>query len=108
MAKITSVPPIMTNRNLVTKSQYNGVVLKLTKTDKEKITKLHKQKADYELELNKLIELSKKIKIVCKERIAIDHRRFSMESNIQIIEDMIKNIKTSRLAKQIAKIAKKA
>ena len=107
MSKIKPIQPIMTNRNLVPKSQYNGVVLKLTKTDKEKIAKLHKQKADYELELNKLIELGQKIKIACKEKIAINHRIFFMERNIQIVEDMIKNIKTSRLAKQITKLSKK-
>lgn len=107
MVKINSVQPIVSNRNLVPINQYNGVILKLTKADKEKITVLQKQKAQYELELHALIKQAEKIKIFCKDQIRIVHKIFSMESNIKLVEEMIKNIKTSRLSKQIAKLAKK-
>lgn len=107
MAKITPIQPISTNRNLIPKSQYNGVILKLTKQEKEKVSNLHKQKAIYELELNTLVELSQKIKIACGKKAVLVEKIFSMERNIEIIEKMIKEIKTNRLNKQLAKLVKK-
>lgn len=104
--RITNSPNF--TRNLVPANEYKGPILKLTKADKEKIKLLQKQKACYELELETLIKYSNKIKIMCAEGLRLHHKIFSMENNIRIVEDMIKEIKTSRLAKQIKKLSTKA
>lgn len=99
-------PNPYTDRNLIPRSQYNGPVLKLTKADNKKIESLQKKKAGFELELESLKKYAERIKITTQESMRLNHKIFDMERNIRIVEDMIKEIKQSRLSKQIKKLAK--
>ena len=88
-------------KNLIPLSEYKGTILKLTTKDKEQIAKLTKKKAEYELELMKVSRhLEKYTKSITKEWKYFSMVEFNLMGKISIIEDMIKEIKTNRLATQ--------
>ena len=98
----------VTNQNfkaLVPKSEYKGVILKLTPKDKEKIAKLVSQKGELELELHAIEHLLNKKKTII-ESSGLMYRRDKIMGEISVLENMIKNIKINRLEKQKAKIKK--
>ena len=88
-------------KKLVPLSEYKGTILKLTQKDKEQIAKLTKKKAEYELELMKVSRhLEKYTKSITKEWKYFSMVEYNLMGKISIIEDMIKEIKTNRLAAQ--------
>ena len=84
---------------LVPKSEYKGVILKLTKKDEEKIAKLISQKSEYIFELNAIERLLEKKKTII-ESSGLFHRRSNIESHIRNIDEQIKAIKINRFEKQ--------
>lgn len=81
-------------------SSYKGTILKLTKSDKEKIKALQVKRANFELDLNCVQNLLSKIKITTRESARLFHRSVEIEGNIAIIDDLIKEIKINRLLEQ--------
>ena len=86
--------------NLIPKSEYKGIILKLTKADKEKIHALQTKKAEIELDLSCIQKHINKIKITTPESIRLQDKYFTLEERIHEIENMIKKIKIDRLNKQ--------
>ena len=84
-------------------SEYRGVILKLTPKDKKKIAELGSKKADLELELHSIERLLEKKKTII-ESSSLFYRREKILGEISTLEQMIKDIKISRLEKQKAKL----
>lgn len=99
----------ISNQNFKAKvplSEYKGVILKLTKKDKEKIAKLIEERTLLEFELSfidKMLDKKKTI-IGCS---SLANRKFKLEAFIDDITNQIKEIKINRLNKQKARAEKK-
>ena len=89
-----------TFRGLIPKSQYNGIILKLTKQEKSKIAEYEKEIANLELEHIKLADFYAKnehnnsIQEYCSQKMV------KLEHFMATLKDMIREIKTSRLNTQ--------
>ena len=88
-------------RALVPKSEYKGVILKLTPKDKKKIAELISEKSFLEFELVTIDRLLDKKKTII-ESSGLFCRREHLLGQIHTLENMIKEIKTKRLEKQMA------
>lgn len=92
-------------KGLIPKSEYKGVILKLTPKDKKKIAELVDKKADLELELHSVERLLDKKKTIIESSSLLD-RRDSIICKISTLDEMIKTIKINRLEKQKARANK--
>ena len=92
-------------RALVPKSEYKGVILKLTPKDKKKIAELISKKSFLEFELVTIDRLLDKKKTII-ESSGLFCRREHLLGQIHTLENMIKDIKAKRLEKQQALITK--
>lgn len=93
------------NRKLIPLSQYKGVILKLTRQDKEKIAIYEKKIAEFIIECVKLTNLLKKY---AHHPIYeyYDNQIFHLECCIQDLRAAIAKIKADRMKKQMAKARK--
>lgn len=85
------------NGKLMPLSEYKGPILKLTKADKAKITKLQKELAISDIELAKLNDLYIKNLRVPKQRYYLESLIQKLEAKIEEIQNLIKEIKINRL-----------
>lgn len=90
----------MQSRKLIPLKEYKGTLLKLTAEDNKKIAHFLKTKAQFELELEKLIQLSNKKKISDSEKFYYDDKKFRLEGEISRCAECIKAIKKERLQSQ--------
>ena len=90
----------MSFKALVPIEQYKGTILKLTKNEKEKIAKYEHQIGALELERIHIINRSLKTRHNAPLENYYSSRLLKLESQIEILKDMIKKIKLDRLSKQ--------
>ena len=95
------------NRKLVPLSEYKGIILKLTKSDKATISKLESKIAELELEIHSLEKIDNKIKIACGKKLYYENRLNQLEIWIKFLREKIRNIKIARLKKQKIKALEK-
>ena len=101
---INSVDRQSFTAKLVPLKEYKGPILKLTKKDKAEIDELLKKRAMLELELSKLRDYFVRTPANTESMAHFQDRAwYDVEKAIEIIDEMIKTIKTNRMKKQIAK-----
>ena len=89
---------------LVPLKEYKGPILKLTKKDKAEIDELLKKRAMLDLELSKLKDYVARTPAQTEAMAHFQDRAwYDVEKAIEIVDEMIKTIKTNRMKKQIAK-----
>ena len=103
---ITSLNSINFNGKLIPKSEYKGVILKLTPAEKKKIEAYEKQITEYTLEDMKLINLLKKHRKNENLQNYYGEQSNIIEFRIQQLLAAIAEIKANRLQKQIEKSKK--
>lgn len=103
---ISSINNISFNGKLIPKSEYKGVILKLTPADKKKIAEYQKKISDYTLEDMKLLDLLKKCKNEEKLIEYYTEKSDQIEFYIDQLKDAIAEIKAERMKKQLAKAKK--
>ena len=79
--------------------EYQGPVLKLTPKDKDKIAMLKKEIAGIETDMYKLSRYLDGCKDI-RSRMYYNDQMLHFESQIEILQNQIKNIKTERFLKQ--------
>ena len=92
-----------TAKKLIPLSQYKGPVLKLTKTDKEKIAVLENSIAALEIELYSISKYQRK-KISEKQKFLSDSAQMHLDARIRLLRQEIQDIKMNRLNKQRANL----
>ncbi len=103
---IASLNSINFNGKLIPKSEYKGVILKLTPAEKKKIEAYEKQITEYTLEDMKLINLLKKHRKNENLHDYYGEQSDIIEFRIQQLRAEIAKIKANRLQKQIEKSKK--
>lgn len=96
-AKPSVARPI--SSNLKRLCEYQGPVLKLTPKDKEKISRLRKEIAQIETDMYKLGTYLNGCKDV-RSRMYYSDQMLHFESQIEVMQNQIKNIKIERFLKQ--------
>lgn len=97
----------MMGKKLIPLSEYKGVILKLTPTDKSKIAELTQKKSILDLELYKLIQAKRNKKTLSdSEEFYYDCKIDKLEGFIADCDKLIQEIKTNRLNKQKEKLKK--
>ena len=90
----------LTFQALIPKDQYKGPILKLTKKEKEQISKYEHQIGGLELELNKLGEFVAKARHNAAVGDYYSDIMGKIETQIRYLKELIKEIKINRLNKQ--------
>ncbi len=103
---ISSINSMSFNGKLIPKSEYKGVILKLTPADKKKIAEYNKKITEYTLEDMKLIDLMKKCKNDDKLVEYYTDQSGLLEFFIDQLKKAIAEIKATRLKKQLEKAKK--